>query len=156
MLPLSSCCDSFSPFSILCLLFAQGRAESGHHLPGASEADPGCHPVPPGPGYPNARPRRAGLTTEGDGESDAAAAAHTHTHTRRCVQTDDVTEKRGEREGRNEQIFLLAALLQPLPRSPRTSLLPRFLWLPPPLELSFPSCRDGGKQQRSQVTLYLL
>lgn len=56
-------------------VFPQGCAESGHHLPGASEADPGCYPGPPSPGHPNARPRCAGLTAEGDGESDTPAAA---------------------------------------------------------------------------------
>lgn len=75
---IEKCGDGASPRVITLFLqfpsfdfsFVQGCAESGHHLPGASEADPGCDPVAPSPGYPNARPGRAGLTAEGDGESD--------------------------------------------------------------------------------------
>lgn len=131
---------TLSPLSPLCFLFAQGCAESRHHLPGAPEADPGCYPVPPSPGYPNARPRRAGLTAEQDGESDVTAAAADT-----LVCADRPCNREEVREGRKEQSFRRATLLRPLPHFLVLLSFPVFHG---PLGDELPSCSDGGTAEK--------
>lgn len=116
-------------------MFAQGCAESWHHVPGAPEADPGCHPVPPSPGYPNARPRRAGLTAGRDGESAAP---------------DPLVCADGRHERGKKRADPSASCTPPTtPTLPPASLLPRFLRTPAETS-SVPVVTGGSRDVKSR------
>lgn len=123
--------------SLLSHLCPQRCTEPWNHIPWAPEADPGCHPDPPSPGHPNARPRRSGLTNRG-----TRRVSHCCCRPTCYVQMDDGVEKRREQERKrervrqrfqnrriDEQMFPLST--PTLPHASLSSLLPFYFYKSP-------------------------